>query len=184
MRGMPPTETSKPAKRFRFSLRTLFWWQLLLVPLCLGALYARLGPNGNFALFVGMLLAAVCYTALFVWWSRDSLDRRQLPVLWAVFHGAIYGALFGFLFWVVAFIPTSIQPLVRLANGDPRYAMVRAQPWGTLEVALGSLGVFVLIVGIAALHFSLQGAATGGVIALARDLLRRPHPARTLNPEL
>jgi len=184
MSSIPQNQVSRPAKRFRFSLQAMFWWQLLLVPLCMGALYARLGPNnGNFALFVGMLLAAVCYTALFVWWSRDSLDRRRLRVLGAVFHGALYGALFGFLFWGLVFIPSSIEPFVRLANGDPRYAMVRAQPWGTLLMALGGLGGFVLIVGIVAFHFSLLGAATGGVIGLARDLLWRPRVLRSLNPE-
>lgn len=161
----------------------MFWWQVLLAPLCLGGLYARLGPSGDFALFVGMLLAAVCYTAIFVWWAKDSLDRRRLRVLGAVYYGAMYGALFGFLFWGLAFPPRLIEPFVRLANGDPRYAVVGAQPWGALLMALGGLGGFVLIVGIVALHFCFLGAATGGVIGMLRDLFMRNRVVRTLNPE-
>ena len=50
-------------------------------------------------------------------------------------------------------------------------------------MTLGVLGVYALVVAIVVLHFSLLGAATGGVIGLVRDLFRRPHLARTLNPE-
>lgn len=184
MSSMPQSEKCQPTKRFRFSLRSLFWWQLFLVPFCLGALYARLGPSGDFARFVGMLLAVVCYSALFVCWSTDSLDRRRLPVLGVVYRGALYGGLFGVLLCGPELMPRWIQPLSRLALDDRGNALVRAQPWVALLTVLDALGGLILAMFVFALHFSVLGAATGGVIGLARDMLRRPRVGRTLNPEL
>ena len=138
---------NKPVKRFRFTLLTLFWWQLLLVPLFLAPFYSRNDHNDNaWTRFAAVFLPPICYSALFVWWSSNDLARKQRPVLAAVCHGALYGTLFGLLAWNIqllrdfpsAFIMLATYGLMGAATGGlmglrrdccrPRVATLNPEP--------------------------------------------------------
>lgn len=174
-----PLDENKTAKRFRFSLRTIFWWQLLLVPLYLAPIYAQFNPNRNvWFRLMAMLLAPVCYSALLTWWSSNDLARKRRPVLAAVCLGALYGALFGLLARSLLFVPQFIEPLAQL--GDLRFAYVRANPWGLVQSTFSEMGRGLIIFLFPPVLYGVLGAATGGVLGLGQDLFRS---RGKLNPE-
>jgi len=181
MSSMPYSNTKEPAKRLRFSLLTLFWWQVLLVPVFLAPVYAQYDHKSDIWLrFAASILAPVFYSAFFVWWASNADDTRRLPVLAAVRRGAMFGAIFGLLAYGFIWLPLSIRALAQL--GWLRYANVRAQPWTVVLWTLSGLGELLAVVCFVLLLFGLFGAATGGVMGLARDLWH-PRIAKTLNPE-
>jgi hypothetical protein len=174
MSGVLRENAKKPPKRWRFSLQTLFWWQLFLVPLFLSPLYGeRPQIQHPYVGLVMFTLAPVCYSALFVLWARDTLDRQRLPVLAAVRRGAMFGALFGLLAWGGVLLLHSVEVIAGF--GD---LLGRPNPLYYVPLAVLSLGERLLVLGYLFLvHYVLLGAATGGAIGLARDVWPRRAPS-------
>jgi len=173
MNSVTNVESVQPRARWRFSLRALFWFQLLLLPAFLSPFYSNIHELHPYVSLIAVLVAPVCYVGLLVLLAHPrACATHRRPVLTSVRSGALFG---------IVFCAFAIGPLAarfffeRLTLLHGQYAgfanleTMLLQFAGSLALEIVAVAAFLLF------NFAVLGAAVGGIIGLGRDLLSSRH---------
>jgi hypothetical protein len=162
---------------FRLSLSGFFLLQLLIAPAFLAPLYYGMhGRSHPYVMMLAALIAPTGYVAVFSYRAAARAVSQQLEGRGAsvVFAALRSGIVFGVLFGTLVLGSLAVLWIRDLLRSDLSWQQFLGE---CMNAAIAGSIIFA--------HYSLIGAATGGAVGLAVDVIGRwPFRQRLVNTRL